>query len=69
MKIKVVDGKYASPADVPKWVPAATILPSFLNSFVHAGVSTLDVTNWSKNGGTYIRHSFEIRQINENRGK
>ena len=69
MEMKVVDGKYASPADVPKWVPAATILPSFLNSFVHAGGSTLDVTNWSKNWDTYIRHSFEIRQINENGGK
>ena len=69
MEMKVVDGKYASPADVPKWVPAATILPSFLNSFVHAGGSTLDVTNWSKNWDTYIRHSFEIRQINKNGGK
>ena len=69
MEMKVVDGKYASPADVPKWLPAATILPSFLNSFVHAGGSTLDVTNWSKNWGTYIRHSFEIRRINKNGGK
>ena len=69
MEMKVVDGKYASPTDVPKWVPAATILPSFLNSFVHAGGSTLDVTNWSKNWDTYIRHSFEIRRINKNGGK
>ena len=61
-----MDGKYASPADVPKWVPPATILPSFLNSFVHAGGSTLDITNWSKNWDTYIRRSYEIRQLKGN---
>ena len=69
MEMKVVDGKYASPADVPKWVPPATILPSFLYSFVHAGGSTLDVTNWSNIWNTYIKNSFELRQKNKNGGK
>lgn len=67
MEMKVVDDKYKPTGTTPPtWVPVATILPSFLYSFVHAGGSTLDITNWSKNWDTYIRRSYEIRQLKGN---
>ena len=66
MEMKVVDNKYKPTGTTPPtWVPVVTILPSFLYSFVHAGGSTLDMANWNKNWDTYIRHSFEIRQLKE----
>ena len=67
MEMKIVDDKYKPTGTTPPtWVPVVTILPSFLYSFVHAGGSTLDITNWSKNWDTYIRRSYEIRQLKEN---
>ena len=66
MEMKIVDDKYKPTGTTPPtWVPVVTILPSFLYSFVHAGGSTLDITNWSKNWDTYIRRSYEIRQLKE----
>lgn len=68
MEMKVVDGKYES-SKPPTWVPVVTILPSFLYSFVHAGGSTLDVTNWSKNWDNFIHESYKIRQIKQSGNK
>ena len=69
-EMRVVDDKYKpTGSEAPFWVPAATILPSFLNSLVHAGGSTLDVANWSKSWNTYIQKSYEVRQAGKNGGK
>jgi filamentous hemagglutinin len=47
---------------MPKWLSAATIIPSFMQTYLHAVGTTLDVPNWGSNWDTYIKRSFDVRR-------
>lgn len=60
-QMKAIDKKYNDIGkETPTWVASGTILPSFLQTFVHAIGSTLDISNWGNNWGS-IKQSYEPR--------
>ena len=47
--------------EMPGWLSAATIIPSFMQTYLHAAGTTLNVPNWGSSWDNYIKRSFDVR--------